>query len=138
MIMMKKCLGIILVVVSVLAGCQKQASDVDQAFNVRGGNCLLKKGTDSFICFDAKADSDANTGSANCDTEFNRYNSSVGLNGKSWLSDNNNTCATATSTTVIGNCTLSTGTVVRYYGPHFNSGTAQTDCSSVHSGTWAP
>lgn len=125
------------IVLGFIFGCQKEASDVDQAFNVRGGSCLLKKGADSFICIDYKADSDSNTGSANCDTEFNRYATSHSLNGKGWISGNNNTCATSTSTTLVGNCLRTDEAIVRYYNLHFSTGSSQTDCTSTQAGTWS-
>lgn len=135
--MIKKSVLSILFLVSILVSCQKEASDVDQAVNIRGGNCLLKKVTSSVLCIDYKADSDVNTNSANCDAELTRY-ASVGANGKSWTSGSNNTCATATSATIVGNCARTDGSIIRYYSADFSTGSSQTDCTSVHNGTHTP
>ncbi len=120
-----------------LLSCQKTRSDIDQTANIQGGRCRLIKGNNSYLCIDFNSGTDSNTDSTTCTTEYNRYSTSTGLNGISWLSGNSNTCSTASSDTSVGSCTRADG-IIRYYDTYFNASTAQVDCTTTHGGTWTP
>lgn len=117
--------------------CAQQRSDLDQVANVQGGRCLLSKSGSSFLCLNFNSGYDSNTASNTCNTEYNRYIASSSVSGISWLSGNANTCSSATSNTSVGSCTRSDG-IIYYYNTFWTAGTAQTDCTSIHAGTWTP
>lgn len=118
-------------------GCKKEQSDLDQVTNVRGGRCLLAKNTSDFICINFNSDYDPNTASTTCQNEYQRYKSSHNVSGISWLSGNANTCSNGSSATSVGNCSLTHG-IIYYYDNHWNASSAQSDCTSIQSGTWNP
>jgi hypothetical protein len=118
-------------------GCAQQRSDVGQVTNVQGGRCLLSKSGSSFLCLNFNSGYDSNTAFTTCESEKSRYQTSAGVSGISWLSGNSNTCSTATSSTSVGSCTRA-DSIIYYYNNFWTAGTAQTDCTSIHNGTWTP
>lgn len=120
--------------------------DADQALNVRGGKCELKKtvGLNLVIihCFDFIEGYDANTAAAKCSdstvtTDLESVYASIPINGVSWTSGDGNGCDTSNT---VGSCTVaSTGTMYYYNNGHWNAGTAQADCIGANlGGTWVP
>lgn len=119
------------------AGCQQQQDDAHQISNITGGRCFLQKDGHNYLCFDFRAGSDSNVNSDTCTSEYNRYLSGYGgARGKDWLSGDANTCSAGTSDTAVGTCTRS-DVVIYYYNTDWSAGSAQTDCTSVQSGTWS-
>lgn len=120
----------------VLSACDQQKKDIDQASDIGGGRCFLKKDGHNYLCLQFIQDSDSNTNDATCTSLLNSYLGTYsGGRGQDFLSGNANTCVSATSDTVQASCTRSDG-VMYYYASDWSNGSSQADCTT-QSGTWA-
>lgn len=139
-------ISILIATVLFSLSCQV-TKDVDDAANVRGGKCEIKKSVSSNIvtvlCFDFVDGYNSNTASTKCSdstvtTDLDSiYNTSLGgTNGVSFTSGDSNSCDTSST---VGRCDITSVGSMYYYNNYWNAGTAQADCVGANlGGTWVP
>lgn len=123
-------LGFLFLILLSTISCQ-DADDVASA--PTGGRCYISKNSSSMICIEFADGSDANTNSTTCSTEYSRYQSSHSANGQDFASGDGNNCDTSSK---VGSCQVGAN-VFYYMSSVFDATTAQSDCTSVQSGTWS-